>query len=73
MRLAVETNTPQQFGEIFMQFQFSEKVFAWTREALRLSQAEKAEFHRKASAWLENYIPLFFPDKFNHLFPENNM
>jgi len=34
--------------EILRQFQFSQVVFDWTWEALRLSQAEKAEFHRKA-------------------------
>ncbi len=43
-----EEELERQFGEIFKQFQFSEKVFNWTREALRLSQAEKAEFHNKA-------------------------
>jgi len=43
-----EEELEQQFGEIFKQFQFSEKVFNWTREALRMSQKEKAEFHNKA-------------------------
>jgi DNA invertase Pin-like site-specific DNA recombinase len=36
-----------QFAEILRQFQFSETVFDWTREALRLSQQEKAAFHRR--------------------------
>jgi hypothetical protein len=43
-----EEELERQFGEIFKQFQFSEKVFNWTREALQLSQKEKAEFHNKA-------------------------
>jgi len=43
-----EEELERQLGEIFKQFQFSYKVFTWTQEALRLSQAEKAEFHRKA-------------------------
>ena len=43
-----EEELERQFGEIFKQFQFPEKVFKWTRDALRMSQAEKAEFHRKA-------------------------
>jgi len=43
-----EEELERQFCEIFKQFRFSEKVFNWTREALRLSQQEKAEFHNKA-------------------------
>jgi len=43
-----EEELERQFGKIFKQFQFSEKVFNWTREALQLSQKEKAEFHNKA-------------------------
>jgi DNA invertase Pin-like site-specific DNA recombinase len=43
-----EEELKRQFGEIFKKFQFPEKVFKWTREALRMSQKEKAEFHRKA-------------------------
>ena len=35
-------------GKILQQFQFAQVVFNWTREALQLSQQEKAEFHRKA-------------------------
>ena len=37
-----------QFAGILRQLQFSETVFDWTREALRLSQQEKAAFHRRA-------------------------
>ncbi len=43
-----EEELERQFGEIFKEFEFSQVVFDWTKEALRLSQQEKAEFHRKA-------------------------
>ncbi len=43
-----EEELERQFGEIFKQFEFSQVVFDWTKEALKLSQQEKAEFHRKA-------------------------
>ena len=43
-----EEELERQFGKILRQFQFSQTVFDWTREALRLSQHEKAEFHNKA-------------------------
>jgi len=43
-----EEELERQFGEILKQFKFSQVVFEWMREALRLSQQEKAEFHRKA-------------------------
>jgi len=37
-----------QFEEILGEFQFSETILDWLREALRQSQKEKAEFHRRA-------------------------
>jgi len=43
-----EEELERQFGEILKQFEFSQVVFECMREALRLSQQEKAEFHRKA-------------------------
>jgi len=43
-----EEELERQFGKIFKKFQFSGKVFNWTRDALRMSQKEKAEFHNKA-------------------------
>ncbi|MCX7031020.1 MAG: hypothetical protein NTU62_13000 [Spirochaetes bacterium] len=38
----------RQFEEILGEFQFSEVIFDWMREALRQSQKEKAEFHRRS-------------------------
>jgi len=43
-----EEELERQFCGILRQFEFSQVVFDWTQEALRLSQGEKAEFHNKA-------------------------
>jgi hypothetical protein len=38
----------RQLEAILSEFQLSEGVFEWMREALRQSQQEKAAFHRQA-------------------------
>jgi hypothetical protein len=43
-----EEELERQFEEILGEFQFSETIFDWMREALRQSQKEKAEFHRRS-------------------------
>jgi hypothetical protein len=54
-----EEELEQQFGEIFGEFQFSEALFDWMREALRQSQKEKAEFHRRSIEKLNAHYVLW--------------
>jgi site-specific DNA recombinase len=72
-----EEELERQFCEILRQFQFSQVVFDWTREALRLSQAEKAEFHQKTieklnSQYLklQNRIDQMYLDKLDGMVDE---
>ncbi len=60
----------RQFEGILGEFQFSEAIFDWLREALRQSQKEKAEFHRRSMeklnahyAKLQNRIDQIYLDK----------
>jgi DNA invertase Pin-like site-specific DNA recombinase len=65
-----EEELEHQFEEILAEFQFSEEVFDWMREALRQSQKEKVEFHRRLIeklnaryAKLQNRIDQIYLDK----------
>jgi len=65
-----EEELERQFEEILGEFQFSETIFDWMREALRQSQKEKAEFHRRSMeklnacyAKLQNRIDQIYLDK----------
>jgi len=60
----------RQFEEILGEFQFSEALLGWMRQALRQSQKEKAEFHRRSIeklnaryAKLQNRIDQIYLDK----------
>ena len=56
-----EEELERRFEEVLGEFQFSEALFEWMREAaLRQSQAEKAEFHRCAIEKLKaHYAKLY--------------
>ncbi len=43
-----EEELERQFEDILMELQFSEALLDWMQEALRQSQKEKAEYHRRA-------------------------
>lgn len=65
-----EEKLARQFEEILGEFQFSESLLDWMREALRQSQKEKAEFHRRAIeklnahyTTLQNRIDQIYLDK----------
>jgi site-specific DNA recombinase len=65
-----EEELERQFEEILGEFQFSEALLDWMREAPRQSQKEKAEYHRRAIeklnaqyAKLQNRIDQIYLDK----------
>jgi hypothetical protein len=65
-----EEELERQFEEILGEFQFSEAIFDWMREALRQSQKEKVEYHHRSIeklnaryAKLQNRIDQIYLDK----------
>ena len=65
-----EEELERQFEEILGELQFSEAILDWLQEALRQSQKEKAEFHRRSIeklnahyAKLQNRIDQIYLDK----------
>ena len=65
-----EEELERQFEDILGELQFSEALLDWMREALRQSQKEKAEYHRRAIeklnaqyAKLQNRIDQIYLDK----------
>jgi len=65
-----EEELERQFEGILGEFQFSETIFDWMRDALRQSQKEKVEFHRRSIeklnthyAKLQNRIDQIYLDK----------
>ena len=65
-----EEELERQFEDILGEFQFSEALLDWMRDALRQSQKEKAEYHRRAIeklnaqySKLQNRIDQIYLDK----------